>query len=268
MDYAVRIVSRWLGVAVDWLRRIVNDLKARQNIDAYVLTIVIFVFAFLSVFSDVLSDDLRWAVLLSGVGLLLYRITLPEPAVAPSAELLQDRTVFENRPLSEVFANARDVRVFAPSAVNLLSAHTCDVLRRTVLARKGGSVRVVVLDPAEKEAVRLAARQLDEYLEFPVQRLPAALENTLERLELMSRWQTTGVFAYRLLAYNPGFSLVLIDPGTAHGRVIVEIHAFHNASTPSRMHLELTRATNERWYTYWIAQFDHIWDAARPAADE
>jgi len=248
---------------VQLLRRALHDFKSRRNIEAYAITIVIFVFAFLSLFADLLSPELRWAVLLSGVGVLLYRLTIPEPPAEPATELLHDRSAFETRPLSEVFANARDVRVFAPSAVNLLSAQTCDVLRRTVLSRKGGSVRVVILDPEEKDAVRLAARQLDESLEFPVQRLPAALQSTLERLELMAGWQTTGTFEYRLLAYNPGFSLVLIDPESSHGRVIVEIHGFHNPSTPSRMHLELTRDTGERWYTYWADQFTHIWDAAR-----
>lgn len=246
------------------LRRILDDLRLRQNIDAYVLTIVTFVFAFLSLFSELLDDELRWAVLLSGVGVLLYRLTIPDPPPVSAAELLHDRSAFESRPLSEVFANAQDVRVYAPSAVNLLSATTCDVLRRTVLSREGGSVRVVILDPREKDAVRIASRQLDDSLEFPVQRLPAALQSATERLDLMSAWRTTGTFEYRLLAYNPGFSLVLIDPDTPHGRVIVEIHGFHNPSTPARMHLELTRTTGERWYTYWITQFDHIWESARP----
>ena len=246
------------------LRRVIRDLRNWRNVDAYVLTVLVIVFAVLSVFADSLVDDLRWAVLLSGLGVLLYRATLPETVSEPATELLHDRSVFEKRPLSEVFANTRDVRVFAPSAVNLLSADTCDVLRRTVLARKNGSVRVVVLDPEEKDALRLASRQLDDSLEFPVQRLPAALASTLERLDLMSRWQTAGAFEYRLLPYNPGFSLVLLDPETSHGRAIVEIHGFHNASPPARMHLELTRDTSERWYAYWVGQFDHIWEAARP----
>jgi hypothetical protein len=244
-------------------RRIFRDLRNGRNIDAYVLTVIIVVFAVLGFFDDKLDDDLRWAAVLAALGVLLYRATLPETATEPAPDLLHDRSVFEQRPLSETFANARDVRVYAPSAVNLLSAETCDVLRRTVLARRNGSVRVVVLDPEEKDALRLAARQLDDSVEFPVQRLPASLESTLERLELMSRWTTNGSFEYRLLPYNPGFSLVLLDPETSHGRAIVEIHGFHNTATPARMHLELTRDTSERWYAYWVEQFDHIWEAAR-----
>lgn len=248
-----------------WLRRLIHDLKIRQNVDAHVVTVVVFAFALVSIFGDVVPDQLKWAALLSGVGILVYRLTFPEERHEGSAGILGDRSDFDSVPLSSALASARDVRVFAPSAVNLLSAHTCEVLRKVVLARAGGSVRVVVLDPAEKDAVRLASRQLDDAIDFPVQRLPAALDSTIERLDLMSKWETEGRFRYRLLSYNPGFSIVLIDPDTPKGRAIVEIHGFHNSSTSSRMHLELSRALNERWYSYWVRQFDFIWREATPA---
>ncbi|MEU8203568.1 hypothetical protein [Streptosporangium sp. NPDC049046] len=245
------------------IQRIGRDFKARQHIDAYALTVVLFGFAFLSIFADKLEDDLRWAALFSGVGLLLYRLTLTDEPAESRTDLLHDRSVYDRVPLSSLLAQARDVRVFAPSAVNLLSAQTCELIRNTVLARERGSARIVILDPTEKAAVRQAAKQLDDSVEFPVQRLPAALESTTERLRLMSGWKTAGRFEYRLLSYNPGFSLVLVDPETPGGRVIVEIHGFHNTSISSRMHLELTRGRDERWYTYWVSQFDHMWEAAR-----
>ncbi|OUC94143.1 hypothetical protein [Streptosporangium minutum] len=248
-----------------WLRRLVQDLKIRQNVDAHVVTVVVFSFAVVSIFGDVVPDQLKWAALLSGVGILVYRLTLPEERPEVSASILGDRSAFDSVPLSSALANARDVRIFAPSAVNLLSAHTCETLRRTVLARAGGSVRVVILDPAEKAAVRMASKQLDDSVEFPIQRLPAALSSAVERLDLMSGWEVEGSFRYRLLSYSPGFSIVLIDPDSSKGRAIVEIHGFHNPSTSSRMHLELNRARNERWYSYWVRQFDYIWREATQA---
>ncbi|MGJ6965729.1 hypothetical protein ACSDR0_27865 [Streptosporangium sp. G11] len=263
MGIAVLDSAQELGVGVRWLQRIGRDFKARQHIDAYALTAVVFAFAFLSIFGDKLDVDLRWAVLFSGVGLLLYRLTLPAESAESPTGLLHDRSVYDEVPLSSLLSQARDVRVFAPSAVNLLSAQTCELIRNTVLAREKGNVRIVILDSLEKAAVRQAAKQLDDSVEFPVQRLPSALDSTMERLRLMSGWKTAGEFEYRLLSYSPGFSLVLVDPETPRGRVIVEIHGFHNASTSSRMHLELTRGSDERWYTYWVNQFDHMWEAAR-----
>ena len=41
-------------------------------------------------------------------------------------------------------------------------------------------------------------------------------------------------FAYRLLDFNPGFSLVAIDPTASGGQVIVEFHGFHSESTNQR----------------------------------
>ncbi|GAA1265902.1 hypothetical protein GCM10009677_17550 [Sphaerisporangium rubeum] len=243
------------------LRRIASDVKARKNIEAYVITCVAGAFAVVSVVEDVVPISLKWAALLSGVGLLVYRLTIPDER-DQKADFLHDRAAFDSVPIPVAFANARDVRIFAPSAVNLLSAHTCEVLRTSVLTRKGGSVRVIILDAREREAVSIASRQLDESVRFQVQRLPAALETMSERLKTMLGWQVSGSFDYRLFPYNPGFSLVIIDPETTHGRVIMEIHGYRNQSTFARMHLELTPERSERWYSHWIEQFEHLWEAA------
>lgn len=259
------------------LRKIVTDVKARRHIEAYVITLVVGFFAVVSVVEDALPDGLKWAALLSAVGLLVYRITLPEDR-PQGDDLLNDRSTFGGTSVPAAFSTARDVRIFAPSAVNLLSAHACEILRTGVLNRKGGSLRVVILDQRESEAVRLASHQLDDSVRYRVQNLPAALATMTERLAAMSRWQTTGTFDYRLFPYNPGFSLVIIDPETAHGQVIVEIHGFRNQSTFTRMHIELTNARNAPWYAHWVEQFDNLWEAAavtpsstatpaRPSAD-
>ncbi len=79
----------------------------------------------------------------------------------------------------------------------------------------------------------------------------------------MAQWQVAGTFSYGYLDYNPGFSLVAINALHADGRVIVELHGFRNESTGSRMHFTLTRRDSERWYQYWIGQFEQIWEASR-----
>src|SRR6266511_3987906 len=64
----------------DAFRRIGLDLKNRRNVDAYVVAAMALVLAVLSVAGDVVSEQLRWAGLLAGVGLLVYRVTLPDSA--------------------------------------------------------------------------------------------------------------------------------------------------------------------------------------------
>lgn len=245
------------------LRRIGRDLRRRRHLDAYVVAAIAFVFAVITVVSDSVPEQLRWSALLAGVGLLVYRITLPEANAGAADDLLNDRTAFDDNPFASRIESAREVWVFAPSAVNLLSANHCELLRRGVLSRPDGVVRVVILDPDEETAVQLATRQLDYSLDYPVQDFHTCLDTTMNQLQLMAAWPMSGSLQYGLLDRNPGFSIVALDPSSRHGCVIVEFHAYHNESTSSRMHFELTRGRSERWYSYWIEQFDRIWQASK-----
>lgn len=115
--------------------------------------------------------------------------------------------------------------------------------------------------------MQLATRQLDDSLDYPVQDFRASLQATMHQLGIMASWHLRGSFDYRLLDYNPGFSLVSIDPATRKGHVIVEFHGFHNEATSSRMHIEISRRQSDYWYTYWTNQFSRIWEASMPPVD-
>ena len=245
-------------------RRIRRDLKDRQNLDAYIVVLVSAVFAVLSIFGDFGSQNLRWSVLLAGVGLLVYRITMPSSRARGIEAYLGDRTSFEDEPLSDRLRHAKELWMYAPSGINFLSPVTCELIRTAILGRNDGIVRIVILNPNEEHAISLTARQLDDSVDFAVQRLRPSVTTTAVLLESMSKWCLSGSFEYRLLDYNPGFSLIVIDPGTRRGVAIVEFHGFHNESTSARMHLKLTKPDSERWYAYWVDQFDHIWASASP----
>lgn len=245
------------------LRRIRQDIKNRRHVEVYVVSAAAVTFAVLSVVGDIVPDDIRWAVLFAGMGLLVYRIAVPDHGVTSLDTVLCDRSAFDEEPLSMRLRTARELWIFAPSGVNILAPPHCDAFRRDVLARPDGVVRVVVLDGAQEDAIDLAVQQLDDSVDYPTQRFRPSLSAVLDQLKTMAGWRVAGSFDYRLLGYNPGFSLVAIDPGELHGTVLVEIHGFHNESVSSRMHLELTRSDTERWYAYWVSQFDHIWSAAR-----
>lgn len=250
-------------------RRIGRDLRQLRNIDAYAVALLAFAFAVLSEAGDILPVNARWAVLLVGVSILVFRVTLPERNEGSADDVLKDRRSFEDNPFSARLREASELWVFAPSAINLLPPQNCDTIRTSILAKPGGVVRIVVLDPAAETAVQLATRQLDDSLDFPSEVFRSSLEATIRQLRRMASWQEPGSYEYRLATYSPGFSLVAIDPGTRRGVVIVEFHGFHNQVTNARMHIELSRATSEQWYTYWLGQFDRLWEAAHsPAVSE
>ena len=249
-------------------RRIGRDLKNRQHIDAYGISIVAFVLAILSLIPDVVPDPVRWAVLLAGVGILVWRITIPERLSGTVDDLLHDRFAFDRNPLSERLKKASEVCIFAPSAINILSGHNCDLLRTGVLNKADSILRVVILDPANESAVQLATQQLDDSLDYPVQDFRTAVRATANQLAAMASWHIQGSFSYRFLDYNPGFSLVSIDPTSHNGQIIVEFHGFHNEATSYRMHIELSRKQSDYWYTYWTNQFSRIWAASSPAGKD
>lgn len=245
-------------------RRIAKDLKNREYIDAYSIAFVSFGLAVLSLVPDLVPDPLKWAAVLGGVGVLVLRITIPDKNAGSFDQLLNDRFVFDKSPFAERIREASEVWVFAPTAINLLSAHNCELMRNKVLSKPDGMLRVVVLNPSDSQIVQLAVRQLDDSLDYPIQDFRDSLATTERQLRAMSSWKVRGSFNYRLLDYNPGFSLVAVDPATRDGRIIVEFHGFHNEATSSRMHIELSRQQSERWYAYWTGQFESIWESASP----
>jgi len=190
------------------VRRIGRDLRHLHNIDAYAVALIVFVFAVLSVAGDVLPANARWAVLLVGVGVLVFRVTLPDRYEGSADDVLKDRSAFEDKPLPARLREASELWVFAPSAINLLAPQNCDTIRTTLLANPDGVVRVVILDPSAQEAVQLATRQLDDSLDYPSQLFRSSLEATFRQLQRMAGWPKRGSFEYRLADYNPG-----VQPG-------------------------------------------------------
>ncbi|MFP3986311.1 hypothetical protein U9R90_02180 [Streptomyces sp. E11-3] len=245
-------------------QRVLGDLRTRTHLDAYVVSACALVFSALSLVGDVLSQRLQLTVLLAGVGLLVFRITLPGPRVPEVDAVLHDRTDLEAVSVASQLAGARDVAVFAPSGINLLNSSTCEALRSQVLSRADGKVRVLLLDPSATEAVRVAARQLDDGQEFAVEPLVPSIRTVMSRMETMRGWSVPGSFEYRLIDFSPGFSLFAVDPGTNNGSLIVEFHAVHGPHTGTRMHINLSRASSNRWNDYWIDQFEHLWALGRP----
>jgi hypothetical protein len=244
------------------LRAVWSDVKNRRHLDAYVATVIAIAFATLGVIGDIVPESLKWSALFAGMAIVIFRVTLPARPRTTVEDLLGDRSDFELTPFSALIENARQVWIFAPSGINVLSAENCDAIRRKVLARADGDVKVVVLNPANSGAVLLAVRQLDDSLQFPVQDFEVSLNASIVQLGRMLGWQKPGTFGYRYLDYNPGFSLVAIDAGLKTGRVIVEFHGFQNEATSSRMHIVLTPFTSEQWFRYWVQQFEEIWQAS------
>lgn len=241
-------------------------MKRLRNIETYAAAALTAAFAILSVLGDLVPVDLRWAALLAAVTLLLYR-SVAAPRRSALDEVLGDRSALEESTpsLAKRLETARTLWLFAPTGINVLTPQICEALRRHVLNRQDGSVRVVVLDPSATAAIDLAQRQLDDALDFPIQHLRPSLATALDQLRTMAGWQCAGSFEYRMLDFNPGFSLMAVDPDTRDGLLVVELHGVHNEAVTSRMHVRATREVSEPWCSYWLRQYEHLWHEAKAA---
>lgn len=242
--------------------RIGRDLKNLRNIDVYVVAACSLACSLLSLCGDLLSDGIRWGILSSGIALLVGRTALPGDEEAFDGPI-GDRSAFDAQSLPAALRKAREVWLLAPSGKNFLTSTNCDLLRRHVLARRDGSVRVVVIDGSDECAVSLTTRQLTESTEFPVQPFPDSLATALHQLRTMAAWPVAGSIEYRTFGYNPGFSILALDPADQDGVIVVEFHGVRNESTSSRMHLRFTRQEYGHWFGYWCRQFTHVWSTAQ-----
>ncbi|WP_041539968.1 hypothetical protein [Catenulispora acidiphila] len=196
--------------------------------------------------TDAVSAPIMGAAQLLAISFLVFHSITPNRHRA--VDVLAGREAFA--PFPSLLPHARDLRIYGPTAINVV-VHLAEI-RRLVLAR-GGMVRIVVQKP-DPIQLRHTAVQLDQGLDLD-QTLTAAIRS-LERCDGLPG------FGYRLLPFNPGFSLVVVNAGDKDGYVIVEPHGFGDQAISDRMHLRITRSESPRWFAYWVDRFDAIWAAS------
>lgn len=235
------------------LKRIGSDIANGKNLDAYIITAAAVVVAVAGLFENALDDSLKLAVLLAAVGLLVFKTTTPDKKLADLDSVLLDRQSFD--PFREFIRDAKTLWIYGPSAVNVL--RDASDIKREVLDR-GGNVRVLLQDPEEVSGMDILNRQLDKIFV-----LEDAIKTSLRTLETMSTWPTPGKVEYGVVAYSPGFSLVVVDPDGRDGRLIIEFYGYQNQDIVDRMHIVITRQQSQYWFEYWAKQFNVMWDLRR-----
>jgi hypothetical protein len=236
------------------LQHIGKDILAGRNIDAYVVSFIAIALALLGVLDDVIPLNVKLSAILAALALLVLYTTRPETRRADLDGVLQDRRGFGR--FQDVIKGTQTLWIYGPSAVNLLRERP--LIKQDILDR-GGEVRVLVQDPAATEGMNHLHYTLDH-----TDDLEKSLQMSLDNLGRMKDWG--GRFEHRLLAYSPGFSLVVLDPGRREGKVIVEFFGFQADFITDRMHIEITRQESQHWFEYWVKQYEKMWEAGKPAA--
>jgi hypothetical protein len=130
--------------------------------------------------------------------------------------------------------------------------------------RAGATLRVVVIDPDSAAPLDAVARTLG--ITSPDLYRPR-IAATIEILNhLASRSGGAGRIEVRLLPFVPAFGMYLIDPREWDGRVFVELYQ-HRSLEPNPC-FALRSERDRHWYTFFVNQFDVLWDSARPYPDD
>jgi hypothetical protein len=233
------------------LRRILEDVLSGKNIEAYVIAVVAIALAVMGVLDNAVPDDWKLAAILASLALLVFNTTRPDKQAVDLDAVLLDRQSFGA--FQEVIKGKRVVWIYGPSAINVLrdGPH----IKREILDR-GGEVRVLIQDIDAAAGMEILGQQIDKTVD-----LVNSLRMSGDILKTMKGW---GNIDLRVLAYSPGFSLVVVDPDARDGKVIVEFFGYRNELITERMHIEITRQQSQHWFEYWAKQFQTMWDDGYP----
>jgi hypothetical protein len=229
--------------------QIIADLRNGQRREAYTIFSVGLVLTLLGLFG-VASQSVLLSGILIAATFLVFQTAIQLDSAAGTLEL-----VLKNRDalgaFNAIIPDGGELWVYGPTAVNVL-VNAPDIKAKVL--SKGGRVRIVVQDPSS-DAVRHTKNQLDDTLDFD-----HTLASSIATLRKMRAW---GDCDYRLLACNPGFSLVVINPNRPDGFLILEMHGFSDDTITGRMHIRISRTDSLHWFDYWASRFNNLWQQGK-----
>jgi hypothetical protein len=232
--------------------RTLQNIRNGRHREAYALFAVGLVLVVLGLIGVVNSQVLLSAILLALTFLVFHTSMEASHEKLSLDEILQTRESFG--PFSKILPGVRDLRIYGPTAVNILVS--AGDIRRFVL-KAGGKVRVVIHDD-KGDTLRQTAIQLDDNLD-----LIRTLHGSIASLNRLAREPG---FEYRKLPFNPRFSLVIVNAEEPNGYLIFESHGFKDENIADRMHITISHRDSPRWFAYWIGRFEAMWAVAQEAS--
>jgi len=247
---------------IRFFRRVFRNIKQRRFLAEYGLVLALLLVVILQFFDDLLDAKFIMNLIMGALVVLILDITERNQGERGLDAYLHTRD--ELGSFRQRVDGARRLWIFAASAANILDGDNLDAIRAHIMTRKDGELRVVLLDPGSN-AVADAKRQIDEHVTYQVQELRDQLNRTMNtRFDMIRKWGLPGKFEARVLDFNPGLSMVLMDAHRSSGTAIVEVYGFGQESTSKRMSVEIKAAESAVWFEYWVDQYERMWEMAKP----
>ena len=189
------------------------------------------------------------------------RMSLPD---RPSAI-----SFFKTRPdFLSLVQNSTQIDMCGVTLTNTINMQFA-VLRERLEA--GAKVRILLIDP-ESQAIEMSAQRSinPKDTEYYRRRLESSLSDLTylykfnqDMKQRRKRNSKAGDLLVRLLSYAPSFGMTCLDPGKKQGILYVEVFP-HKLGYKNAPKFELTSNNDKKWYSYFLEQFEQMWEAAKP----
>lgn len=244
------------------LKHFLRDIRYGENIDIYITLALSLILAVLGVVGTIQVAILT-AGILATLGVLAYSVLATRRILGELSQALASFYPAEIVPLKDrsAFGAFRDelqkvstVWLQGPSLVGMLAANK-DLFRE--ILRKGGEIHVLTLNPSSSRLSILA-----EHLGARPSKLKSEINTTIENCtELVQSGLGAGKFEVRQMEMMPGYSMVICNPYGHDGRITVEYTSYHVPAS-ERPHLQLDAKRDRQWFTFYLNQFDELWQSA------
>jgi hypothetical protein len=176
--------------------------------------------------------------------------------VQASKFLLRERPHFENN-----FQDAQEIFIVGTTLSRTVRDYLGIFEKRL---KEGARIKFVIIDPKSDAAKQATLRSYGVKSEdFYHNRI----KPTIDLLQILASLpDLKGVSEFRLLPYMPSFGLVLINPKEANGKIYVEIYQ-HKSLEPNPLFI-LEAQRDEKWYRFFLQQFEVLWSSSRPASED
>lgn len=181
------------------------------------------------------------------------RVAESVPSVSVAGRFLKERHAFPE--FESRIAKAHELCLLGTSLHAILSYYF-GALEEFV--RRGGSLRVLVLDPTSV-AVNVFAEGL--YSIDSAGELKDDIHDAMAAAsKLAARGAPKGSVDLRLMTHAPSTAMVMVDPSSAHAQIVAELYPFR-VTALRRPHFELGPG-DQPWFEFFRAQFESIWASA------
>ncbi len=259
------------------IRTIINEIKTGNNIDLYLIIIISIAVAIGGAaqvvnFGVIASAILAILGLLAG-SLLANRRTNTELKDAIT-QLKQDFEELRSKTqakysiselLLEQYPNIQD-ELNSAKRISVLGINLATTVRDyysefTDILLRGGTLRILTVDPTEKYVVSLLAFRSTTFNQ-PDQ-MNDVMKTELHRVVSLEKTaKDSGSFQLKKLAHIPSHGLIIIENASGKSVGYVKMYTFRSAGkTPV---FKLTVEDDMVWFNFFKNQFEQIWALAEP----